>query len=494
MTDLRDQIATGIENHCAHPSETTDLTPDGRCAECARMIDAVLSDLQRELDQRDTEIERLTTIARVNGGLYRSAEQDVAELVRRVGRYRTAWASARIGRAYARQAVMLAARNINRLVSSLRTVRAERDQLLTDRAENHEVFVTVQGDLWEALCQRDRLREALLTIGTRCERFTGSSTCVDDDSRSPHGTDMVSSWCHGCIARTALDGMTAAPTCSCDGDPIECSHEAARGQAEAERDQLKGQLAAYETAICFETTCTNCARTLDNMTRAEAERDQHAATIARVRALHSQHHLEHCNGCGISVTWPCATIVALDQPDGFYEDDETVEKIQAAFEAGEKGITGGPLGFNASLTQPVQGVVYWNVCPDCFESHPGGAACYGANATTSCDCQAGIIEHGCPIHDSDQPKDTSWTTTDQPDPDSCAVHDQHQVPYGDEPACPNCRHHHSNINDFGRCAAFIPSSPGGPADIRCGCACPPVTNPESPQVSEPGTQPKEPTL
>jgi hypothetical protein len=36
--------------------------------------------------------------------------------------------------------------------------------------------------------------------------------------------------------------------CSCDGDPIECSHEAARGQAEAERDALKAAIEAGEVA------------------------------------------------------------------------------------------------------------------------------------------------------------------------------------------------------------------------------------------------------
>lgn len=50
----------------------------------------------------------------------------------------------------------------------------------------------------------ERLREALELIGTRCESFTGPLTCVDDDTRSPHGKYMVDRWCDGCIARTAL--------------------------------------------------------------------------------------------------------------------------------------------------------------------------------------------------------------------------------------------------------------------------------------------------
>ena len=37
--------------------------------------------------------------------------------------------------------------------------------------------------------------------------------------------------------------------CSCDGDPIECSHEAARGQAEATVERLRGDLPAMRNAL-----------------------------------------------------------------------------------------------------------------------------------------------------------------------------------------------------------------------------------------------------
>lgn len=61
---------------------------------------------------------------------------------------------------------------------------------------------------WEA--ERDRYREALTSIGTRCEAFTGRNTCLDDPGRSPNGNYLTDRWCNGCIARTALgpDGST----------------------------------------------------------------------------------------------------------------------------------------------------------------------------------------------------------------------------------------------------------------------------------------------
>lgn len=40
------------------------------------------------------------------------------------------------------------------------------------------------------------------------------------------------------------------------------------------------QLRAYESAICFEVTCTGCAKQLDALATAEAERDQAKAELA----------------------------------------------------------------------------------------------------------------------------------------------------------------------------------------------------------------------
>jgi hypothetical protein len=42
----------------------------------------------------------------------------------------------------------------------------------------------------------------------------------------------------------------------------------------AEVDRLRAEVAGYRSAICFETTCTSCARTLDSMAGAEAELDR----------------------------------------------------------------------------------------------------------------------------------------------------------------------------------------------------------------------------
>jgi hypothetical protein len=47
----------------------------------------------------------------------------------------------------------------------------------------------------------------------------------------------------------------------------------------AEVDRLRAEVAGYRSAICFETTCTSCARTLDGMAGAEAERDALAAKL-----------------------------------------------------------------------------------------------------------------------------------------------------------------------------------------------------------------------
>lgn len=58
------------------------------------------------------------------------------------------------------------------------------------------------------------------------------------------------------------------------------------GQAETERNQNAATIRDYETAICFETTCTNCAAMLNTMAAGEAERDQLKATIDHIRALH----------------------------------------------------------------------------------------------------------------------------------------------------------------------------------------------------------------
>ncbi len=72
----------------------------------------------------------------------------------------------------------------------------------------HRLGFTAQ-DIGELFDERDRLREALTSIGTRCEAFTGPSTCLDDPGRSPNGNYLTDRWCNGCIARAALDQAPA---------------------------------------------------------------------------------------------------------------------------------------------------------------------------------------------------------------------------------------------------------------------------------------------
>lgn len=63
----------------------------------------------------------------------------------------------------------------------------------------------VKPELDQRDAERDRLREALALIGTRCEIHTGSKTCVDNARRSRDAVNRLAfGWCNGCIARTAL--------------------------------------------------------------------------------------------------------------------------------------------------------------------------------------------------------------------------------------------------------------------------------------------------
>lgn len=87
----------------------------------------------------------------------------------------------------------------------LRQAEAERDRLRKELAEYRQANTSLQQINTLRTGERDRLRAALTAIGTRCETSTGPSTCQDDPGRSPDGTDMVSRWCDGCIARAALD-------------------------------------------------------------------------------------------------------------------------------------------------------------------------------------------------------------------------------------------------------------------------------------------------
>lgn len=107
--------------------------------------------------------------------------------------------------------------------------------------------------------------------------------------------------------------------CTCDGDPIECSHEAARGQAEAERDEANRTLAEEITAIGEERIAT---RRVDILAVIQ-ERDALGAAVERVRQEHTRNaDTDACQQCSArdypnyEVPWPCPTIAALDAPGG----------------------------------------------------------------------------------------------------------------------------------------------------------------------------------
>jgi hypothetical protein len=63
----------------------------------------------------------------------------------------------------------------------------------------------------------------------------------------------------------------------------------------------------------WESSQLHCHELIDRSERAEFERDDLKATIARVKALHTRGpRTNTCNECGM--TWPCSTVEALAQP------------------------------------------------------------------------------------------------------------------------------------------------------------------------------------
>jgi hypothetical protein len=54
LTALRDRVFDAVADRCGHPAETTQLTPDGKCADCARLTEDVLDAIQPVLEQQAT--------------------------------------------------------------------------------------------------------------------------------------------------------------------------------------------------------------------------------------------------------------------------------------------------------------------------------------------------------------------------------------------------------------------------------------------------------
>lgn len=69
-------------------------------------------------------------------------------------------------------------------------------------------------------------------------------------------------------------------------DAHDCGEAFDRAAREATR--LREEVEGYRAAICFETTCTNCAHMINRAAGLEAERDALAAKVARVAFLAHQ--------------------------------------------------------------------------------------------------------------------------------------------------------------------------------------------------------------
>ena len=65
-------------------------------------------------------------------------------------------------------------------------------------------IVALRNAASDLLDEIDRLRDGLLTIGTRCTHYTGKSTCVENRPDGRGGEYGAENWCEGCIAREAL--------------------------------------------------------------------------------------------------------------------------------------------------------------------------------------------------------------------------------------------------------------------------------------------------
>lgn len=87
--------------------------------------------------------------------------------------------------------------------------------------------------------------------------------------------------------------------------------------------------------------------------RAEKERDDAKAALAAFRAYLDTDFRQWCSPHGIAADYATKLITTLDELAG----------QTPSLDQGGGGNT-----------------VRWSVCPDCFGSHPGGAACYGEEA------------------------------------------------------------------------------------------------------------------
>jgi hypothetical protein len=126
-----------------------------------------------------------------------------------------------------------------------------------------------------------------------------------------------------------------AKRCSCDGDPIECSHEAARGQAEAERDQARAEAARrlehlraafprhFTPNVIGQRLC-GCDGQWPCLEQARL-----AEQVQRVRGRHRPDENGECTGCPESYE-PCSTIRALDGTEPAQPDPRTIALEQLA--------------------------------------------------------------------------------------------------------------------------------------------------------------------
>lgn len=148
---------------------------------------------------------------------------------------------------------------------------------------------------------RDRMAEAILV-------FFGH----DGVGRTESSERMAKG-----IADAALAVVTPEleQRCSCDGDPIECSHEAARGQADAEVERLRGELANRDSLL--EKYRETVGVIVGQREDAKAERDALKAAVAGVaNVIRLVHRIMACSSQDWSLhaddAWLYALLVGWD--------------------------------------------------------------------------------------------------------------------------------------------------------------------------------------
>lgn len=130
----------------------------------------------------------------------------------------------------------------------------------------------------------------------------------------------------------------------------------------AENEQLRKLVADYEDGITWHTSCLGCATLLDSCYAETMRAEQAEAAIARAKAL-AKDMRTWCSPHGIAALYADRIEEALAPPAPVETDAEFEARCEAA-----------------------------------LRKHQAEALTTGPDQA-GCDCQAGIAEAGCPIHD-----------------------------------------------------------------------------------------------